>query len=70
VLESKKRLGVIVPLFLFANFTTYEFVGQKTAAYFEAFCSMMFAHLALIGLGFIVLRDRLKGSPGRANRPL
>ncbi len=68
VLEKRERLLAWIPVFLFSNFTTYEFVGRPAAAYFEAFCSMMMAHTLLLGLGFIALRDRLKGPSSRAKR--
>ena len=67
VLERRERLLFAVPLFFFANFTTYEFLGRPVAAYFESYCSMMVAHLGLIGLGIWALRDRLKPAGNSVN---
>ena len=66
IVQSRLRMAVSASLLLFANFTTYEFVGRPTAAYLEAFCSMMAAHLALLLLGMWALRDALNAPVGRA----
>lgn len=67
LMERRRRAWLAVPLFFFANFTTYEFIGRPLAAYFESYCSMMAAHLGLIALGVLALRDRLKAPADSVN---